>query len=196
MASKIRARILAAATECFAEHGFAGTSTKTIAERAKVNETSLFRLFGGKHKLFEEAFQAHAGPMSTVLLSPFLNEPDFRTAVYKFAAAYTGNLTEQLLRLEYVAFLEFPKLVQSEAQGWMPQFLAAVKKRIRAEQRAGRAHRRVNPESAALALNNILYHYNVQIHLFRYPKQMPFAPREKAVRCLVDAWFFGLQKSK
>lgn len=41
-------RIIAAAAELFAERGYAGTSTRAIAERAEVNEVTLFRRFGNK----------------------------------------------------------------------------------------------------------------------------------------------------
>jgi AcrR family transcriptional regulator len=55
MPSKIRDRILANAIRCFAAHGYAGSSTKEIANRADVTEGSLFRLFISKDKLFTEA---------------------------------------------------------------------------------------------------------------------------------------------
>lgn len=43
-----RSRIVAAAAELFAERGYAGTSTRLIAERAGVNEVTLFRQFRNK----------------------------------------------------------------------------------------------------------------------------------------------------
>jgi AcrR family transcriptional regulator len=55
MASKIRDRILTHAIRCFAKNGYAGCSTKEIAERADVTEGSLFRLYCSKERLFGEA---------------------------------------------------------------------------------------------------------------------------------------------
>jgi len=43
-----------AARELFAERGYAGTSTREIASRAKVSEALLFRHFGTKARLFDE----------------------------------------------------------------------------------------------------------------------------------------------
>jgi AcrR family transcriptional regulator len=43
-----RERILDAAAELFAEHGYAGTTTRSIAELAGVNEVTLFRRFQTK----------------------------------------------------------------------------------------------------------------------------------------------------
>lgn len=50
-----RDRILAATLEVFAEHGTRGATTRRIAEAAGVNEVTLFRHFGSKEKLLQEA---------------------------------------------------------------------------------------------------------------------------------------------
>lgn len=47
-----RDRILDAALQTFASHGFGGATTKDISRRAKVNEVTLFRLFKSKKALF------------------------------------------------------------------------------------------------------------------------------------------------
>ena len=48
-----RSRILAAARELFERHGTRGTTTREIAERAGVNEATLFRHFGSKRALLD-----------------------------------------------------------------------------------------------------------------------------------------------
>lgn len=48
-------RILTAALELFAERGYAGTTTRAIADRAGVNEVTLFRNFGSKEAVFSKA---------------------------------------------------------------------------------------------------------------------------------------------
>src|SRR5437867_11834161 len=53
----LRDKILRAATELYAETGFRGTTTRQIAQRAGVNEVTLFRQFGSKTALFSEAIQ-------------------------------------------------------------------------------------------------------------------------------------------
>jgi len=50
-----RERLLGAAREEFAAKGFRGATTKDIAERAGVTEPMVFRHFGSKAALFEEA---------------------------------------------------------------------------------------------------------------------------------------------
>lgn len=58
MARNTRDRILAAAAQEFAEKGFGGTTTRSIAERAEVNEVTLFRQFGTKQDLLTAVIEA------------------------------------------------------------------------------------------------------------------------------------------
>lgn len=51
-ADERRGEILEAALTEFAEHGFEGASTDTIAKRAGISQPYLFRLFGTKKQLF------------------------------------------------------------------------------------------------------------------------------------------------
>jgi len=50
-----RGLLLEAARDLFTEKGYAGASTKEIAERAELSESMLFRHFGSKAGLFREA---------------------------------------------------------------------------------------------------------------------------------------------
>jgi AcrR family transcriptional regulator len=52
---EVRSRLLVAGRDVFAERGYAGASTKEIARRAEVGEVLLFRHFGNKAGLFDEA---------------------------------------------------------------------------------------------------------------------------------------------
>lgn len=52
--SEIHARVSRAAMDLFAEHGFDGTATREIAEKAGVTEKTLFRHFRNKSALFAE----------------------------------------------------------------------------------------------------------------------------------------------
>lgn len=47
--------MLASARDLFAERGFDGTTTKAIATKAGVSETVLFRNYGSKEQVFQEA---------------------------------------------------------------------------------------------------------------------------------------------
>ena len=60
MSLKTRDRILNAALDLFSTQGYAAVRTKGIAEKAGVNETTLFRTFGNKKKLYLETFNRFA----------------------------------------------------------------------------------------------------------------------------------------
>lgn len=54
-----REKLLAAAARVLAELGFAGTTTRRVAEEAGLNEITLFRHFGTKERLLAEAVRTH-----------------------------------------------------------------------------------------------------------------------------------------
>ena len=56
--SEVRALIAASARAVFAERGFAGATTREIADRAEASEVLIFRYFGSKAALFEEIIVA------------------------------------------------------------------------------------------------------------------------------------------
>jgi AcrR family transcriptional regulator len=54
-----RQKLLDAAARVYGEYGFRGATTRRIADEAGVNEVTLFRLFGSKAALIEEALREH-----------------------------------------------------------------------------------------------------------------------------------------
>jgi AcrR family transcriptional regulator len=66
---ELRDRILTAAAKVYAETGFRGATTRRIAERAGVNEITLFRHFGSKTRLLHEAIHC-AGTSSNLCALP------------------------------------------------------------------------------------------------------------------------------
>ena len=56
-----RSRILAAARELFERNGTRGTTTREVAERAGVNEATLFRHFGSKRALLDAMREGACG---------------------------------------------------------------------------------------------------------------------------------------
>ena len=59
--NQTRSRIMEAASQLFTEKGFAGTTTRAIAELAGVNEVTLFRHFGTKEKLAKAIMDQFGG---------------------------------------------------------------------------------------------------------------------------------------
>jgi AcrR family transcriptional regulator len=61
-----RTQILNAAVEVFSQHGFRGSTTRRIADEAEVNEVTIFRYFGSKEALLQEAISA-SGACTTIM---------------------------------------------------------------------------------------------------------------------------------
>src|SRR3546814_15017276 len=57
-------RILGAAEELFAQHGFAGTSLRQVTSRADVNIAAVNYHFGSKENLVNEVFRRRMDEMS------------------------------------------------------------------------------------------------------------------------------------
>lgn len=68
MAERSRERLLEAAARVYAQYGYAGTTTRRVAEEAGVNEVTLFRHFGSKERLLAEAVLVHTGEVPLALL--------------------------------------------------------------------------------------------------------------------------------
>jgi AcrR family transcriptional regulator len=66
---ELRDRILQAAATLYAETGYRGATTRRIAERAGVNEITLFRHFGSKTRLLHEAVKC-AGAVTNLCELP------------------------------------------------------------------------------------------------------------------------------
>jgi outer membrane protein len=60
MSEPTKQQLLDAAVRVYAEGGFRGATTRRIAEEAGVNEVTLFRLFGSKTALIDEAIRCRA----------------------------------------------------------------------------------------------------------------------------------------
>jgi AcrR family transcriptional regulator len=60
MEPQSRDRILEAAARVYAQHGFRGATTRRIADEAGVNEITVFRHFGSKEVLINEALRCSA----------------------------------------------------------------------------------------------------------------------------------------
>lgn len=67
-----RSAILNAAVNVFSQHGFRGSTTRRIADAASVNEVTIFRYFGSKEALIQEAIKGSEGNAFT---SPLPLEP-------------------------------------------------------------------------------------------------------------------------
>jgi AcrR family transcriptional regulator len=87
-----RCRILEAAARIYGELGFRGATTRRIAEAAGVNEITLFRHFGSKAALIDEAVRSHSRAPSPAL-PPLPEVPaDPESELTAWATAHLAHL--------------------------------------------------------------------------------------------------------
>lgn len=83
-----QAAILAAARRLFAAHGFAGTSTRSIAEAAGVNLAMIHYYFGNKEQLYRQVVEREFSRLFAFVKEMTVREPDPAA----FLAAMPGHV--------------------------------------------------------------------------------------------------------
>jgi AcrR family transcriptional regulator len=139
-----RQLILGAAKRCFARHGFAGTTTKSVAAAAAISEGLLFKHFPTKSALYAEilAEECEADPALHRLLEL---EPSTETLVvliremvgyFQGVAAAPDQEEAQRLRLMVTSHLddgEFARLIYQKIGGLIgPIFTASLERAVAA----------------------------------------------------------------
>ena len=81
-----RQTLIDAALELLGEHGYRGTTTRAIAERAGLSEVTLFRQFGSKAGLAAAALEYASGSFHDAIQSP---TDDLVADLSALAAGYT-----------------------------------------------------------------------------------------------------------
>jgi AcrR family transcriptional regulator len=139
-----RQLILSAAKRCFARHGFAGTTTKSVAAAASISEGLLFKHFPSKAALYAEilAEECEADPDLADLLG---QEPSTATLV-ELVKGMVGHFVQiadvpdeqeaQRLRLMVTSHLddgEFARLLYAKVGNLLgPVFAASLERAVAA----------------------------------------------------------------
>jgi TetR/AcrR family transcriptional regulator, transcriptional repressor of aconitase len=139
-----RQLILSAAKRCFARHGFAGTTTRSVAAAAAISEGLLFKHFPTKSALYAEilADECEADPGLNRLLGL---EPSTETLVvlircmvrhFQEVVAAPDQEDAQRLRLMVTSHLddgEFARLLYEKVGGLIgPVFTASLERAVEA----------------------------------------------------------------
>jgi AcrR family transcriptional regulator len=140
-----RQLILSAAKRCFARHGFAGTTTKSVAAAASISEGLLFKHFATKSALYAEilAEECAADPALHRLLEL---EPSTKTLVvliremvrhFQEVAETPDQQEAQRFRLMLTSHLddgEFARLIYQKIGGLIgPVFTASLQRAVEAK---------------------------------------------------------------
>jgi len=105
-------RIVEAAVQLFARHGYKGTTTREIARLAKVNEATVFRCFAHKAELFWAAAESRLTrlKLNRELQTGLAMDFDPEIVLPMLVEFFMENISEdfELMRLLYVAGFELP----------------------------------------------------------------------------------------
>ena len=122
-------RILDAAEELFAEHGFAETSLRTITARADVNLAAVNYHFGSKKALIQAVFARFLGPFYSLVESSLdtheKQHPDTILSIediLRFVARAMASVT-QGDRNRLAIFMRLLGLAYNQGQGHLRKFL-------------------------------------------------------------------------
>jgi AcrR family transcriptional regulator len=86
--------ILTAAAELIGERGYKGTTTRVIAERAGVNEVTVFRRFGSKQGILRALAESWAAGMAGFAVSAIPDPADTRATLEALAVVEVRQATE------------------------------------------------------------------------------------------------------
>ena len=125
-------KILAAAQRVYAEHGFRGATTRRIAELAGVNEVTLFRIFGSKDALLDEAVRPNATRREVSVLTDHPVDPEAEVTTWVGAQLEFLRERRSLIRKTMSEVEERPHLIACVREGpqcahrALAQYLAAL----------------------------------------------------------------------
>lgn len=176
-----RSTILNAAVRVFSQHGFRGSTTRRIADAAEVNEVTIFRYFGSKEALLQEAIRGSDG---SAFSSPLPEDPKNPShELTEWCTAVINNLHSRssVIRKCMGEMEERPELSDhaSEAPMRANTELCAYFQRLRAE---GFTKEEFDPTVASAMLIGSLFHDAMGRDMMPdvYPKPAGTAPAKYA----------------
>ncbi len=162
-----RDRILAAARELFAAHGFKGTTTASIARHAGVNEALIFRHFPGKKDLYTAILKAKLEDERTIRVidAAECQKINAEEALRLVASRFAESADPIFLRLYYHSALENHELASEFYRQFISRLISLVDELIVRGIKEGR-FREVDTLAAAHAFTGMLRSHCVTSELF------------------------------
>ena len=191
--STTRDRILAAARELFAARGFKGTTTASIARKARVNEALIFRHFPGKTDLYAAILQAKLADeqVTRILRAAGCDQIPAAEALRQVAQGFLHCADTEFLRLYYHSALEGHELAVGFYDQFVRRLILQVEELIRRGIQEGN-FRQVEPRMAAQAFTGMLRSYTLTREVF--PDHALPTGDEAVADAFCDLFLKGLEK--
>lgn len=188
-----RERIMQAASRLFSEKGFAGATTRAIAELANVNEVTLFRHFGSKENLAKSIMDQFGGQaIAADLESRFTY--DLQKDLTLFGRVVLMAMCERSneMRMAICESRHFPEFRQIVAEN-PRQLRHALSQYFQNQMKAG-VMQHGNPEIQAQAFLGMFFSYVVLEDFLQDPFQ-PHLPAEEIIEGFVRIFLHGTQRN-
>jgi TetR/AcrR family transcriptional regulator len=190
-----RLQIMEAAKELFARQGFEGTTTRQIAERARVNEAIIFRHFPGKEDLYwaiidRESELAGWQPALERQLSSGESDREVFASIAEdilVRRAKDGSLSRLLL----FSALENQRRSQRFFQVHVVAYYELIAEYIRERIEEG-AFRAVNPLLAARGFVGMIVYHSLIQEIYGAKRYQEFDVKEVS-ETLTDIWLGGME---
>ncbi len=176
-------RLVEAAAQLFARHGFKATTTREIAQLAALNEATLFRYFPRKPDLFLAALESHLNRVnfSHDLHTSLVNDDDPEVVLPKLVAFFLNVLNTQpeLRNLLHVAGFELPEAQRLDQSGTSLPHIRYPLRLLQEKFRPREAIARIDPQLAVFGLLGAVsaHHLLRAVFTSREDSQAPAADR-------------------
>ena len=179
----------------FAKQGFQGTTTREIADRARVNEAILFRHFRHKEDLYWAVIEAKCqGQQGRQELKQTLRDAGSpRAALAAVAEDILRRNSDDPTRTRLFLFsaLENHRLSHRFFRSHVARYYDILADYIRSQTRHGE-FRRMDPRLAARCFLGMVAHYHQVQELFGGKRYQKFDTR-RACETMADIWLDGVR---
>ena len=192
-----RLQIMEAAKELFARQGLEGTTTRQIAEQARVNEAIIFRHFPSKEDLYWEIIDREselAGwqPSLERRLRSSASDREIFAGIAEDILIRRAK-DSSLNRLLLFSALENQRRSQRFLQTHVFAYYELIARYIQERIEAG-AFRAVNPLLAARGFVGMVVYHSLVQEIYGAKRYQDFDPKEVS-ETLTDIWLGGMENS-
>ena len=193
-------QILRVAVRLFSQRGFRGTTTKEIAQAARVSEAMVFRHFASKEELYTAILDHKACASESadpcLLVADLVARKDDR-AVFEtlaFSALEHHEQDREFLRLVLHSALEGHELAQMFWDRNIVQIYEFLGAYIGERQRDG-AFRQIEPKIVVRAFIGMLIHHSLNNNLWDPSRRLLDITNEEAAREFTEILLRGIRNN-
>lgn len=184
-------RVLRAAAKLFATNGFRGTSMRQIANRAKVNEVTVFRLFNSKRALYKEVLESKLKKAPALGISSNFSLQDEQT--FRALAEEVQQVFDpEFIRLVFFAALENPEDMRKSLSPHMDRCYGLLADCLQKQMTTG-AIREADPTVMAKALVALLVYDRMSSDFQMRGASTPETTKSQT-SSLLEIWLHGVTR--